>query len=163
MSAEGVLEHERHRHPQRKTESSPGATSVGALALYASIYEYLKLGRSTTPLQVDVPDSAEALHSSIPLRRWNRRDRTYPGCGHASNLSTKPWATPTLRRARPMWLCVPQPTAASKPAYRPSEVRANIDEMACICEVLRHVSRRSVISRWITGRELTLGSRPPQD
>src|SRR5450759_4207973 len=90
MSAEGVLEHERHRHPQRKTESSPGATSVGALALYASIYEYLKLGRSTTPLQVDVPDSAEALHSSIPLRRWNRRDRTYPWCGHASKSVDRP-------------------------------------------------------------------------
>jgi hypothetical protein len=163
MSTEGVLEHERHRHPEGKTASSPGATSLAILALYASIYEYLKLGRSTTPLQVDVPDSAEALHSSISLRRWNRRDRTFPGCGHASNLLIGHWATPTQRRARPIWLCAPQPTAASKPAYRPSEVRANIDEMAGICEVLRHVSRRSVVSRWITGRELTLGSRPPQD
>ena len=61
MSTEGVQEHERHRHPEGKTASSPGATSLAILALYASIYEYLKLGRSTTPLQVDVRDSAEAL------------------------------------------------------------------------------------------------------
>ena len=73
------------------------AISAAVVEPYATFCEALKLGRWTgAPLRSSVRDSAEVLLPSPPWR-WNRRGRTFPGCGHAVNLLINYRATPTQR------------------------------------------------------------------